>query len=196
VDTVHRLFVSPHSGRTTAKRFKGYIDAKVPRKENSKMKDNSDAHFYNARVKYVMQMSAIYEEQCAIFSVDNKNKVKIGEDVLAGDRRTKIRRFYPTNDRPIYSDHDFPARAGNLITPSGYMLLRIPNPPELTADEYGRIEYHVHRSGPVAIVNRGPLTKCTAASHTNDLLPLVKAEIQRGKTVVSIIGDGGSDFNT
>ncbi|XP_071949802.1 uncharacterized protein [Antedon mediterranea] len=196
VDTVHKMFKSPHEGRKTSARYKGNINAKVPPKDNSKMKENPNGHFYSARVKYCLQLSASYPANCCVFSVDNKNKIKIGSDVLAVDRHISIRRFFPCNDKPIYSDHDFPSRAGNLVTPCGYMKLTLPNPPENTSDKHGRKELKVHRSGPVTIVNRGPMTKCTIASHINDLLPLVINEVHNGKTIVSIIADGGGDFNT
>ncbi|XP_071948704.1 uncharacterized protein [Antedon mediterranea] len=83
----------------------------------------------------------------------------------------------------------------NLITPCGYMKLVLPNPPERTTDTFGRFQYTVHRNGPATIINRGPLTKCTIASHVNDLVPLLREEVRLGKTVIFIIADGGCNFH-
>ncbi|XP_033114974.1 uncharacterized protein LOC117115334 [Anneissia japonica] len=160
------------------------------------MKPNDNGHFCSARVKYCMQFSAAHPTNCAVYSVDNKNKITIGTDVLATDRRVKIHKLFPVADKPIYLDHDFPSRSGNLITPCGYMRLTLHDPPRMSSDDNGRPELVVQRSGPVHIINRGPKTKCNVASHVNDMLPLLQDDMRNGKSIVSIVADGGCDFHT
>ena len=70
--------------------------------------------------------------------MDKKNKVKVGQQTLAVDRRLKIRKFFPTQDAPNYLDHDFPTPGYNLV-PSGYLRME---PSSLkTKDHLGREQF-------------------------------------------------------
>ena len=51
------------------------------------------------------------------------NKINIGS--LAVSRYHQLRRFFPTDDQPQYSDHDFPLRKSKILPP-GYMVLEKP----------------------------------------------------------------------
>ena len=62
----------------------------------------------------------MFSEECAIFSVDGMNKIKVG--ALAVSRYHQIQRYFPTEDAPNVPDHDFPI-PGYHIIPSGYMRL-------------------------------------------------------------------------
>ena len=62
----------------------------------------------------------MFSSECAIFSCDDMNKVKVG--ALAVSRYHQIERFYPTEDAPNVPDHDFPVPR-YLLIPSGYMRL-------------------------------------------------------------------------
>ena len=54
------------------------------------------------------------------------NKIKVG--ALAVSRYHQIQRFFPVDDAPNVTDHDFPV-LGYLLIPSGYMrLVKKPSP--------------------------------------------------------------------
>ena len=77
----------PNKSFRSATNYKGFIDAKIPVKENSLRKKNINSHFYSARVSYVMEMAAKFHTTSVIYSVDNKNKVKLGAQIAAVDGR-------------------------------------------------------------------------------------------------------------
>ena len=62
----------------------------------------------------------MFDNECAIFSCDDMNRIKVG--ALAVSRHRQIQRFFPVDDAPNVPDHDFPI-PGCLIIPSGYMRL-------------------------------------------------------------------------
>ena len=62
----------------------------------------------------------MFSEECAIFSADDMNKIKVG--ALAVSRYHQIQRYFSTEDAPNVPDHDFPIPGYNII-PSGYMRL-------------------------------------------------------------------------
>ena len=72
-----------------------------------------------------------------MYSADNKNKVRVGDDPLAVDRHITINRLFPLNDLPVYTDHDFPL-PGYLLTPAGYLELEPHSVPVNTTDDLGR----------------------------------------------------------
>ena len=93
---------------------------RVPGKRNAYREDHPDQHYLFARVAYRREFSEMFSSECAIFSCDDMNKVKVG--ALAVSRYHQIDHFYPTEDAPNVPDHDFPV-PGYLLIPSGYMRL-------------------------------------------------------------------------
>ena len=83
----------------------------------------------------------MFSEECAIFSCDDMNKLKVG-----ASRYHQIEHFYPTDDVPNVPNHDFPI-PGYLLIPSGYMRLLhhtvVPAPPCIeSGSEDDLAEYH------------------------------------------------------
>ncbi|KAJ8030165.1 hypothetical protein HOLleu_26495 [Holothuria leucospilota] len=192
--TVRRWMKAPHEGRFASKRYEGLIDAKIPSKRNDFREENRDDHFHRAVVKYMREMCSHFQSECVVYSCDNMNKLKVG--TLAVSRYHQLNRIYPSEDRPNYSDHDFPT-PGYLIIPSGYMKLE-PKVKKgtITKDSIGRdhIEYPV--TGPLNIVLRAqPFAKATIETHMNDLKPLLKSDASRGQSFAVLIADGGPDWN-
>ena len=120
LSTVARLFEPPHKGNIASRRYKGLVAAKVPGKRNQYREDHEDQHYLFAQVAYRREFSAMFDKECAIFSADDVNKIKVG--ALAVSRYHQINRYFPMDDSPNVPDHDFPI-PGYLIIPSGYMRL-------------------------------------------------------------------------
>ncbi|XP_038064523.1 uncharacterized protein LOC119734949 [Patiria miniata] len=191
IDTIHRWMKAPTKRNGTSKIYQGLIDAKVPAKRNDKRKENVNEHYYSARVKYARQACSKFPGCSLMFSVDNKNKLRVSSCTPAVDRRCKVSRYFPSDDSPNLYDHDFPT-PGYLITPAGYMQMAPPSPPQMTADKLGRPSLRLPECNAINVVNRGPHTKTTIASHCNDLFPLIQ---RSKKTCITILADGGADFN-
>lgn len=115
----------PNKGLRSSKYYQGYIDAKVPAKENSIRKQNENSHFYAARVRYALELASKFQEVAIVYSVDNKNKILLGSQVAAVDRCIQINRFFPTDDSPNLPDHDFPTPG--YFVPCGYLQMVSPN---------------------------------------------------------------------
>ena len=120
-NTIHRLMRPPHEKHCNAKRFKSLVDAKVPPKRNDlNPKEHGDTHYCRASVSVAMQLGATYPNEVILMSSDNKMKISIG--IPAVSRRVKIRKFFKTNDKPNFPDHDFPIRDSKIV-PAGYKRL-------------------------------------------------------------------------
>ena len=115
--TVARLMEPPRRGTVAGKRYQGLVKARVPGKRNAYREDHPDQHYLFARVAYRREFSEMFSSECAIFSCDDMNKVKIG--ALAVSRYHQIERLHPTEDAPNVPDHV----PGYLLIPSGYMRL-------------------------------------------------------------------------
>ncbi|XP_072168657.1 uncharacterized protein [Diadema setosum] len=187
----------PHNrSSTSADRYKSLIDARVPSKDNSGRKGNDNSHFYSSRVKYCLEMAATLGSRALIYSVDNKNKIRVGDDVLAVDRRIQIQRVFPIDDRPQYLDHDFPV-PGYHITPCGYLQLLPISHPETALDQLGRQHYRIPEKSTSTIVLRGPHSTINVSSHLHDMADHldVGGQVTRGKHALFLVADGGPDFN-
>ena len=121
VSSVARLMQPPQCGTIASSRYKGLVAARVPGKRNQFREDHKDQHYLFAQVAYRREFTVCFDSECAIFSCDDMNKVKVG--ALAVSRYHQLQRFFPTDDAPNVPDHDFPI-PGYLIIPSGYMRLR------------------------------------------------------------------------
>eukprot|EP00111_Clytia_hemisphaerica_P009455 TCONS_00027736-protein len=119
---VHYLLNPPRKGTMSSKRYKGFIQARVPPKRNTKeKKEHPDFHFTSVQVKLINELSYLSSDNTLTLSVDNKNKVEVG--IPATSRRSQIRTFYLTEDSPNYNDHDFPHSNCKLV-PAGYQILQ------------------------------------------------------------------------
>ncbi|XP_054766021.1 uncharacterized protein LOC129272973 [Lytechinus pictus] len=195
--TVARLMKPPNQRTTGAKRYKGFIQARIPAKDNSQRKGNDNSHFYASRVRYCMEMAAKLGDKALVFSADNKNKVRVGATTLAVDRRITIKRFYPVNDAPQYLDHDFPT-PGYAITPSGYLEMCPLSTPATTIDHLGREQLVLPQKTRSTVVLRSPHSPNNVTSHLNDLVMHAElpTSIAHGKSCLFLLVDGGPDCNT
>lgn len=140
--TIHRWMIPPHKSHRVASEYRSLINCRVPAKTNSGRIENSDSHYYSARVKYALEFGAEFPSEVFIYSLDNKNKLRVSSKTPAIDRRAKLTRFFMTNDSPNYIDHDFPT-PGYLLTPCGYMEMKSPAEPQMTHDDMGRLHYRL-----------------------------------------------------
>eukprot|EP00731_Ephydatia_muelleri_P006878 Em0003g1126a len=116
----------PRHGTRASLRYKGQVAARVPGKRNQYREFHTDQHYLFAQVAYRREFSVMFENECALFSCDDMNKIKVG--ALAVSRYHQIQRFFPVDDVPNVPDHDFPV-PGYLLIPSGYMrLVKKPSP--------------------------------------------------------------------
>ena len=127
---------APSARRNTSKDYKGYIDTKVPRKTNTLRKANDNERYYSA----VLYIPSKCSPSSVMYSVDNKNKLRVSSATPAVDQRCTIANIFPTTDSPNYWVHNFPT-PGYLITPAGYLEMTPPNPPKLTPANHGRQKY-------------------------------------------------------
>ncbi|XP_071484830.1 uncharacterized protein [Diadema antillarum] len=186
----------PNRGVRAAASYKSLIQARVPPKDNGRRKHNDNSHFYAARVRYCLEMAAKLGSRALVYSADNKNKIRVGDDTLAVDRRITIRRFFPIKDSPSYLDHDFPI-PGYSLTPAGYLELLPTSIPAFTVDTLGRIHYVTPGNGRATVVLRSPHSPNNVASHLNDLVHHLRipARVAEGRRLLVLLVDGGPDFN-
>ena len=118
--SVARLIQPPRRGTIASSRYKGLVAARVPGKRNQYREFHKDQHYLFSQVAYRREFSVMFENECAVFSGDDMNKVKVG--ALAVSRYHQIQLFFPVEDAPNVPDHDFPI-PGYLLIPSGYMRL-------------------------------------------------------------------------
>ena len=91
------MMAPPHCGHRSAERYKSIIDACVPGKNNSYHEDHPDQHYLFARVAYRREFAQMFQDECAFFSCDNMNKLKVGP--LAVSRYHQISRIFPVDDK-------------------------------------------------------------------------------------------------
>ena len=120
VSAIRRMFEAPSKGNLASGRYKGHIDAKVERKQNSYREPHIDAHYLFARNKLRREFATHYSKNVAMLSVDDMVKIKV--ETPAVTRYHQIRSIFMNNDSPNLPDHDFPV-PGYLLNVSGYMFL-------------------------------------------------------------------------
>lgn len=83
----------PNKTFKASERYKEFINARVPSLDNSARVTNDNSHFYSTRVKYAKEMASLHHDFVQIYSADNKNKLKVGDNTPAVDRRIRINRY-------------------------------------------------------------------------------------------------------
>ena len=115
-DAVHFLLVPPRKNSTRACRYKGPVDAKIPRKRNDYREENQ--HFLFSRVAYREEFVTQHASESCFYSCDDMNKIKMGPSTAVSRYHQQMRLFI-NSDTPNFNDHDFP-NPGYLIVCSGY----------------------------------------------------------------------------
>ena len=79
-----------------------------------------DTHYLFSRCKMRRELASLFSDSIGILSMDDMAKIKVGPPAVS--RYHQLKRTFPTNDQPNFSDHDFPI-PGYLLSLSGYMFL-------------------------------------------------------------------------
>ena len=119
--TVRRMFEVPDKRNIASNRYKGFVNAKVSRKQNSYREPHQDAHYVFGRKKLRHAFASLHSKDILMVSADDMAKIKVGARAVS--RYHQIRRVFMKNDAPNLSDHDFPYKR-YLLNVSGYMALQ------------------------------------------------------------------------
>ena len=117
--SVHYLFNPVNKTTFTAARYKSVIDAVVPCKDNSRRKENLDAHYLLRRIKLRRKIAAYFPDEITIVSANSMMKIRYG--TLTVSRYHQIRKIFMNSDKPKYLDHDLPLPYKTI--PDGIMIL-------------------------------------------------------------------------
>ena len=117
--SVRYLFNAINKRTFTAARYKSVIDAAVPCKDNSRKKENLDAHYQLSRIKLRREMAAYFPDEITIVSGDSMNKIRYG--TLAVSRYHQIRKIFMNSDKPKYLGYDFSLPYKTI--PDGIMII-------------------------------------------------------------------------
>ena len=117
--SVHYLFNPVNKTTFTAARYKSVIDAVVPCKDNSRRKENLDAHYLLSRIKLRRKIVANFPDEITIVSANSMKKIRYG--TLAVSHYHQIRKIFMNSDKPKYLDHGFPLPYKTI--PDGIMIL-------------------------------------------------------------------------
>ena len=130
-----------------------------------------------------------------MYSADSKNKIRVGDDTLAVDRRIDIILFFPINDSPACFDHDFPV-PGYALTPAGYLEICPISTPQLTVDHIGREHFALPEKGQLTVILHSLHSSNNIASHLSDMTRYldVPARVAEGRQLLVLVVDGGPDF--
>ena len=194
VQCLSKLLKPPDKRFIASTSYRGLVDAKAnPPKRTTMVKANDNDHYYSARTKYVMEMTTQFSDSTTVYSVDNKNKLRIGEDIPAVDRRCQNRRIFPTNDQPVLPDHDFHT-SGMAVQIAGYLHVDLPPEGETDVDGQSREHFKMSRRGQLYVVNRSGVKTVTIADHVNDLINLITTSGRELKPNLVLVADNGADF--
>lgn len=192
LNTIERLMKAPDRRFNNSKMYRGRVDAKAKPGNRTKMvKENDNDHYYSARVRFVMEMATQFSNSTTVFSIDNKNKLRIGDDISAVDRRCTNRKIFPINDQPVLPDHDYHT-SGMFVQIPGYLRIDLPPQGEKQLDEKKREHYKMSRQGQLHVVNRAGIAPVTVAEHMNDLYHILRSSVV--KPLLVLVADNGADY--
>ncbi len=192
--SVRRVCEAPNKSRKASKHYHGAVRAKIPRVRNDLHPSYKDDHAYRSRVRLTREFSTHFYDSVLSLSCDNKCKVFVGSNAV--DRRLRTRRIYNVNDPPRSESHDLPLGKDYKFTPSGVMVLEPSKSQPRVMDEFGRISYNpLPCAGPIYVFNRAQaFFGATIESHFEDLTEVLAKE-GKGKKILTLILDNGSDWN-
>lgn len=117
---IRRQGLAPNPNHRASKYYKGKVNFRRAARRNDRTKFHEDFHYTASQVKTFLELSALFPNEVAFLSCDNKNKVRLGAP--ANSNPTRPRGMFPTHRRPSVADHSFPARDAHIV-PMGYMLV-------------------------------------------------------------------------
>ena len=120
--TLRRFFAAANSNNNASKHYHQLINARPATKRNNEHVGDIHAHRHQcfATVKAVRELAAKHDDDCEVFSVDDKCKIPMGTPAVS--RLVHQRRFFMKDQAPKLADHDL--RTGFMIVPNGYMRLQ------------------------------------------------------------------------
>ena len=79
--------------------YKGLVDCKMPKKDNSNRSANESSHYLHSHVNMRPEQAFKFEKEHLIFSADAMNKIQVR--VLCVRRYHQIRHTYKSDDAPV-----------------------------------------------------------------------------------------------
>ena len=83
-NTIRYMFVPVNKRHSSAARYKGLVQCKVSKKENSGINENEVNHFVHSRVGLRMEHANKYNPNYTIISADAMNKIHVGKLAVSG----------------------------------------------------------------------------------------------------------------
>ena len=223
-DTIHILLQPPRKTSTRSQKYKCLTDAKFPGKRNQYWDGSINQHFLFATVSYREEFVFKFADECTFFSCDYMNKVEMGPSPAWAHQHRFFMLNNPHNlgdhDFPnpgymiacsgnqslvgkenVCEEEEFWATDLNNIHDNEALTnidLNIPQRLEgqKTFDRLGRKHYQRFSLGSVHMVLRAlTFSPSPAEAHTNDLFPLLTAQVKDGKGITILKIDNGSDWN-
>lgn len=88
-----------------SERYKNLINVRVGTKSNAYQEFHEDAQYLFSRNKYRQELVTLFSNDIGILSIDYMSKIKVSAPAVS---RYQLKAFYPINNGPNLSDHDFP----------------------------------------------------------------------------------------
>ena len=121
--TFANLMIPPNRSRNSRHRYHSVIQARVGIKRNDQAAENVDSHYCRTLVNYALEMATCFEDEVAIWSADDKNKLLLGEGSPCVSRMINAKTYSMIGDCNYrYNDHNY--SSGYKLIPSGYMRAR------------------------------------------------------------------------
>ena len=77
INSVAHLMQPPRRGTVASTRYRGVVEARVPGKCNQYREFHKDQYYLFAQVVYRREFTAMFDNEYAIFSCDDMNRIKV-----------------------------------------------------------------------------------------------------------------------
>ena len=77
------MFEAPDKRHKASNKYKGFVNAKVGRKQNSYREPHQDAHYLFARNKLQHRFSSLHSKDILMVSADYMAKIKVGAPAVS-----------------------------------------------------------------------------------------------------------------
>ena len=105
INTVRYMFCAPNKGAKSGTLYKGYVEARSPKKGNNTRKKHEDAHYLFSRVKYRREMATMFNDEVFVLSVDCMNQLRLGSNTIVSHYHQN-HKLYPVDDFPETDNED------------------------------------------------------------------------------------------